>query len=75
VFKAQGFGIFEKESFKMVIHDRWGSKLFEAHDINEGWDGTKNGEIVQEDVYVWQIYYKDISGKQHIKTGAVSLIK
>jgi len=75
VFKAQGFGIFEKDSFKMTVYDRWGSKLFEASDINEGWDGTKNGEVVQEDVYVWQIYYKDITGKQHIKSGAVSLIK
>ncbi len=77
IFKAEAFGVYETESFKMVIFNRWGQKLFESGDINKGWDGAlkSGGDIMQEDVYVWEINYKDISGKQHIKTGNVSLIK
>lgn len=75
VFMAQAFGVYETESFKMVIFDRWGNKLFQSGDINTGWDGTKHGEVLQQDVYVYEINYKDTSGKSHVKTGSVNLIK
>jgi len=75
IFQAEAFGVYEKESFKLVIFDRWGNKMFEADDINKGWDGTKGGEVLLQDVFVYVVEYKDISGKKHIKTGSVSLIK
>jgi gliding motility-associated-like protein len=59
----------------MVIYDRWGNKLFQSGDINTGWDGTRHGDVLQQDVYVYEINYKDTSGKNHVKTGSVNLIK
>jgi gliding motility-associated-like protein len=75
IFQAEAFGIYEKESFRMTVFDRWGNKMFEADDINKGWDGTKKGDVLLEDVFVYVVEYKDISGKKHTKTGSVSLIK
>lgn len=75
IFQAEAFGIYETESFRMMIFDRWGNKMFEASDINDGWDGTKNGDMLQEDIFVYLVEYKDISGKQRKKTGSVSLIR
>lgn len=76
IFQAEAYGVYEKEAFTMMVFDRWGMKLFESHDLNIGWDGMKKGgDVYQEDVYVYEFQYKDISGKKHIKTGSFSLIK
>lgn len=48
----------EIESFDMKIFSRWGNLVFQSNNINNGWDGTKNGDGNTElasDVYVY--YY------------------
>jgi gliding motility-associated-like protein len=42
------------------------------------WDGKVlggNGEIVQEDVYVWKVRLTDIFDKQHKYIGSVTVVK
>lgn len=46
--------------FHMQIFNRWGELIFESSDINNCWDGTYEGHIVQEDVYVVKIRYKTV---------------
>jgi gliding motility-associated-like protein len=36
----------------MKIYNRWGEKLFETDILNDGWDGTANGEPCTEGTYV-----------------------
>jgi len=36
----------------MSIYNRWGEKIFETKDLNEAWDGSYKGEIVQEGIYL-----------------------
>ncbi|MCC7332699.1 MAG: gliding motility-associated C-terminal domain-containing protein [Flavobacteriales bacterium] len=74
VFSAVGEEIKE---FSMQIFNRWGEKIFETHDIQNGWNGKgKDGSnIAQEDVYVYNIRLKDYRGKLHTMQGKVTLIK
>ena len=37
--------------FHATIFNRWGQKLYEWSDPNEGWDGTYNGKDVKEGTY------------------------
>lgn len=37
--------------FNMVIVNRWGEKVFETSDPNEGWNGTTNGKKCSDGVY------------------------
>jgi gliding motility-associated-like protein len=74
VFLAKGFGISD-EGFNLSIYDRWGEKIFEANDIDDGWDGTYKGTMVKTDTYVWKIIYKDVNGEQHSKIGHVNIIQ
>jgi len=37
--------------FKATIFNRWGKKLYEWTDPNDGWDGTYNGKPVKQGVY------------------------
>ncbi len=64
--------------YAMVIYNRWGRAVFKTNDINVGWDGTRNGGALPQDVYIYRITY--VSGlderrQRRIETGKVTLIK
>ena len=60
--------------FELYIYDRWGMQLFESRDLNNGWDGTYLGQVVQKDVYVWIAKARSISGLSIYKTGKVTVM-
>lgn len=65
----------EVSDFKMNIYDRNGRLLFYTQDINQGWDGRLNGELLPTSSYLYVIHYKDISGKYHSEKGFVILVR
>ncbi len=71
-FYPKGFGITE---YQMEIFDRWGEKLFTSYDLHIGWDGTHNGKICKDDVYVYRIVITNVYGKQLEYVGHVTLLK
>ena len=76
IFYAYGTHIVE---FKLIIYDRWGIKLFESNDINDGWNGRYMGRTVQQDVYVWKAWYTvdTYTGttEEHNRVGHVTVVK
>lgn len=58
-FKPLGDGI-DTENYHFMIFDRWGEKLFETDDLNEGWDGTYKGNLVASGIYVWKVKAKEL---------------
>lgn len=44
-------------TFRIV--DRWGELVFQTNDIYSSWDGTFNGKLVEDGVYVWQIIFRE----------------
>ncbi|MFT6337827.1 MAG: hypothetical protein ACI86M_000823 [Saprospiraceae bacterium] len=78
------FGIEPFEEITLVnefsIFDRWGSRIFEEKeftpdDHSKRWDGTFNGTIVNNGVYVFAIYYTDQVGKIISIYGDVAVIR
>lgn len=57
------------------IHNRWGELVFQTSDINEGWDGTKNGKSLDAGVYVYTVHIIYLDGDPYKKQGSVTLIK
>lgn len=71
-FYAYGKDIVE---FEMYIFDRWGEKLFYSDDMSIGWDGTYQGKLAKNDVYVWKVIYEDILGTSGTLYGTATLIR
>ncbi len=44
-------------TFKMIVFNKWGQQIFESDDIDQGWDGTFNGQPCQTDLYTWVVYF------------------
>lgn len=63
------------KDFKMYIFNRWGELIHTMDDLNDSWDGSYNGSLVLDDVYVWQIVYTDLNDIDHELRGHVTLLK
>jgi gliding motility-associated-like protein len=76
VFRVYGDGI-EMSTFEMRIFNRWGECIFKSNKYEEGWNGARNntGEIVEEDVYVWKVTFRDFANKKHSYIGHVTIVK
>lgn len=61
--------------FELLIFNRWGELLFESRDPERGWDGTYNGRLCQQDVYIYKMAGKYENGEQFVRIGDVNLIR
>ena len=76
VYKGKGV-LDGMKGFSLSIWNRWGSKIFETNDPNQGWDGShsKSGKISPPGVYVAKVRYVNPRGKVIELTGFATLIK
>ena len=67
----------EFSTYHLTIINRWGQKVFESFDKNDGWNGTiqSNGKRATNDVYVYIFEAQDETGIPILKRGFVSLIE
>ncbi len=75
IFIPKGINFYD---FKMLIFNRWGQKIAETNDPNQGWDGKYKGQDCELGVYVYQISLKFSNGYQKgipkMFTGHVTLL-
>ena len=63
------------EQFKLVIHNRWGERVFETEDITQCWDGVFKENEAATGVYAYNLYIRRKDGTVINKTGAITLIR
>lgn len=73
VFKVSKMGIASIRNFQ--IYDRWGQKVFETKNIDEGWDGRLNGEPQPMGVYIYMVEAVTDAGNVFKQNGNVTLIR
>lgn len=71
-FFAQGVNILE---FEMLIFNRWGELIKTMSSLEDSWDGSYNGSMVKDDVYIWQVRYVDLKEDVHTLRGHVTVLK
>jgi len=64
-----------EEGYLLIIYNRWGQKIFETTDISQGWDGTNNGFVAQNDAYVYYVNFMIREGIIVQKAGTVLLLR
>lgn len=64
------------EGYSFMIFDRWGNIAFETNDPYKRWNGRwrNEGDMVQEDVYVYKIAYIDNMQGEHYVMGSVTVL-
>ena len=82
-FTPNGDGLNDKIKpiFKFVkdytfsIYNKWGQKLFETKNIDEGWDGRNNKKVLTTGVYIYNIQYINSNGVYKNKNGTITLLR
>jgi gliding motility-associated-like protein len=72
VFRVQTTGV---HNFTLKIFSRWGEKVFETNDPDEGWDGTYQGEMVPAGVYMYTVQGEGNTYEQFSREGTINLIR
>lgn len=57
------------------IYNRWGNKVYESSNVDEGWDGTFNGVRQPFGVYMYIIEAETNTGKRFYKQGNITLLR
>ena len=57
------------------IFNRWGQKMFETADINQGWDGTFDGKPQPMAVYVYEVEGVTNEGRDVVLKGNLTLLR
>jgi gliding motility-associated-like protein len=72
VIMVRGFGI---AKMRFIIWNRWGQKVFETGNRNEGWDGKVKGVVQPMDVYAYTLEVEFFDGTKTTKKGDITLIR
>jgi gliding motility-associated-like protein len=72
IVKVRGFGI---SKMRFIIWNRWGQKVFETANRNEGWNGRVRGAVQPMDVYAYTLDVEFFDGTKATKKGDITLIR
>ncbi len=61
--------------YDFYVFNRWGDIIYEGNNSSLGWDGTENGKLVQNGVFVWKIKFRNHKNKSDIKVGHVTVYR
>lgn len=68
--------LYHDHAYTLSIYNRWGSRIYYTTGLNARWDGTYNGAMVKDDVYIWHVRYTDIkTGNPVDVNGCVVVLK
>jgi gliding motility-associated-like protein len=51
---SEGYDI---NGFEFTVFNRWGNVVWESHDPNGRWDGTYQGKLCTDGVYIWTLNF------------------
>lgn len=65
---------------QLSIYDRWGNHIYKGEfsddtSIRSGWDGTYNGDRVEDGTYVYKFIVEFVDGFQKIYSGSVNVLR
>lgn len=61
--------------FQIRIFDRWGNLVFYSEDKNFEWDGTRNGILFLNSVFVYELRYKtDLEAEFKVLKGTITVL-
>jgi hypothetical protein len=68
------------EGLTFKVFDRWGNKLhnisnFTLNSLDHAWDGTHDGNPVEEGVYVWKALIRYIDGFEKYYSGTITVLR
>ena len=69
-------GYDRERGYAFRVFNRWGEEVFYTDTPGVGWDGTYEGNAVQNGTYIWYVRFKDsMNNEVYDHSGHVNVIK
>lgn len=65
----------QEDSYLLEVYNRWGNRVFSTPNIEEGWDGTANGNDAPMGVYSYVLKYRSLNGIPIEERGTFTLYR
>jgi gliding motility-associated-like protein len=65
----------DADSYLFQMYNRWGEKIFETTDPDQGWNGSAKGKPQPQGSYVFFVSFVSSKGKEYTKSGSVTLLR
>ena len=72
IFTPKGVGV---DEYEIRIYNRWGQEVFRSKSLENGWDGTVEGQDATLDVYAYEIDVTDFDKVFHHYIGKLTLCR
>jgi gliding motility-associated-like protein len=59
----------------MLLYNRWGEMIYKTSHLDDGWDGTIDGQKADMDTYFYVVKYMDVFGDYKVLKGDFELIR
>jgi gliding motility-associated-like protein len=67
---------FDINEFEFIIFNRWGNVVWESQDPNGKWDGTYQGKMCTDGIYIWKLKFNVFGDDDKITDhGHLSIIR
>jgi gliding motility-associated-like protein len=63
------------QDYLLQIYDRWGGLVFESRNLDDGWNGRKNGDPMPQGIYLYYIELMQNNGEVLKLSGDVMLLR
>lgn len=73
-FMPSLYNVMERD-YTFRVFNRWGEMVYETHDLNGHWDGKFNGNICEQDVYIYTVNGTYYNEEQFSFRGTVTLLR
>lgn len=73
VFKPHIFG--NVVSYRLVVYNRYGGKIFETSDLQKGWSGNTGNASFQTGGYVWICRFRLGGQQERLEKGVVMIVR
>jgi gliding motility-associated-like protein len=74
VFKPE-INLYQINSYRLSIMDRWGQLIYESREYNEGWNGRNGGFDAPTGAYMYIVQFKDSNEKEYTYRGFITLLR
>jgi gliding motility-associated-like protein len=61
--------------YRLQIFNRWGEKVFETRNLEEGWDGYFRGQLQPSGVYIYVLEFEAPGFERIVRKGDVTLVR
>ncbi len=77
-FRPQFDPSIQVEEYELQVFDRWGNQLFVSDQLDQGWEGRSQGDLLPQGVYVFFInitYTDDLGTNSEVISGDITLLR